>query len=51
MPRRKPAAKGTTGPSDKRGGYTGGADAATVPPPERLPSAYLPMADQPSRRQ
>jgi hypothetical protein len=29
--------------SDKRGGYTGGADAASVPPPERLPSAYQPI--------
>jgi hypothetical protein len=43
MPRRKPTAKDPAGPSDKRGGYTGGADAATVPPPERLPSPYRPV--------
>jgi hypothetical protein len=43
MPRRKPGAKDPTGPSDKRGGYTGGADAASVPPPERVPSAYQPV--------
>lgn len=42
MPRRKPGAKDPAAPSDKRGGYTGGADAATVPPPERVPSAYPP---------
>jgi hypothetical protein len=40
MPRRKPGAKE---PSDKRGGYTGGVDAAAVPPPKRLPSAYVPV--------
>jgi hypothetical protein len=28
--------------SDKRGGYSGGADAAEVPPPEKVPSAYQP---------
>jgi hypothetical protein len=50
MPRRKPAAKGTTAPSDKRGGYTGGADAATVPPPERLPSAYVPVTSKDTDR-
>jgi hypothetical protein len=43
MPRRKPTAK-DPGPNDKRGGYSGGADAASVPPPERLPSAYLPAS-------
>jgi hypothetical protein len=50
MPRRKPGAKDTTAPSDKRGGYTGGADAATVPPPERLPSAYPPVPEKNSDR-
>jgi hypothetical protein len=44
MPRPKPTPRDPAGPSDKRGGYTGGADAATVPPPERLPSAYRPIA-------
>jgi hypothetical protein len=46
MPRRKPGAKDTNGPSDKRGGYTGGADAATVPPPQRVPSAYQPVVEK-----
>jgi hypothetical protein len=50
MPRRKPGARDANGPSDKRGGYTGGADAATVPPPERLPSAYLPVATKSTDR-
>ena len=44
MPRRKPTAKDPAGPNDKRGGYSGGADAASVPPPKRLPSAYLPAS-------
>jgi hypothetical protein len=44
MPRRRPEAKDPVGPNDKRGGYSGGADAASVPPPERLPSAYPPVA-------
>lgn len=44
MPRRKPTGKDPVGPADKRGGYTGGADAASVPPPERLPSAYPPVS-------
>lgn len=43
MPRRKPTDKDPVEPSDKRGGYTGGVDAASVPPPERLPSAYRPI--------
>jgi hypothetical protein len=43
MPRRKTTDKAPVEPSDKRGGYTGGADAASVPPPERLPSAYQPI--------
>jgi hypothetical protein len=46
MPRRRPTAKDASGPSDKRGGYTGGADAATVPPPQRVPSAYPPVAEK-----
>ena len=50
MPRRKPTDKDPAWPSDKRGGYTGGADAASVPPPERLPSAYLSQAAKPADR-
>ena len=46
MPRQKPQArpKDTLGMSDKRGGYSGGADAETVPPPEKVPSAYQPVS-------
>jgi hypothetical protein len=44
MPRRKPTDRDPVEPTDKRGGYTGGVDAASVPPPERLPSAYAPVA-------
>ncbi len=45
MPRQRPQTKpkDTLGMSDKRGGYTGGADAETVPPPEKTPSAYQPV--------
>lgn len=45
MPRQRPAPKpkDTLGMNDKRGGYTGGADAETVPPPEKVPSAYQPV--------
>jgi hypothetical protein len=50
MPRRKPTDKDPGWTSDKRGGYTGGADAASVPPPERLPSAYQPV-NEARRRQ
>jgi hypothetical protein len=35
--------------SDKRGGYSGGADAETVPPPEKVPSAYQPVAKSTDR--
>jgi hypothetical protein len=41
MPRRKPGTKEQVAPNDKRGGYSGGVDAASVPPPKRVPSAYL----------
>lgn len=34
--------KNDNGTGDKRGGYRGAEDAASVPPPERVPSAYLP---------
>lgn len=34
--------KDPNGTDEKRGGYSGAADAASVPPPTRLPSAYLP---------
>jgi hypothetical protein len=44
MPRRKPPAKDQAGPNDKRGGYSGGAEAASVPPPRRIRSAYLTSA-------
>jgi hypothetical protein len=52
MARRKPAEtppKDALGMSDKRGGYSGGADAATVPPPEKVPSAYPPVAKSTDR--
>ena len=48
-PQQHPTGKDASGPGDKRGGYTGGADAASVPPPERVPSAYLPAAPVKSR--
>lgn len=32
------------GLGEKRGGYSGAEDAASVPPPERVPSAYLPAS-------
>ena len=35
--------------SDKRGGYSGGADAETVPPPEKTPSAYQPVSKSTDR--
>lgn len=47
MARRKPDQQPTgkdAGAGDKRGGYSGAEDAASVPPPERVPSAYLPVA-------
>jgi hypothetical protein len=52
MPRRKPEPtppKDTLGMSDKRGGYSGGADAETVPPPEKTPSAYRPVTKNTGR--
>lgn len=51
MPRQKvrpTPTKDVNGKDDKRAGYSGAEDAATVPPPERVPSAYLP-ASTPSR--
>ena len=51
MPRRRPDRQApdrdTTPPADKRGGYTGAEDAANMPPPERVPSAYLPADPKP----
>lgn len=45
MPRRRPdravPGKDDSGVGDKRGGYSGAEEAASVPPPERVPSAYL----------
>jgi hypothetical protein len=51
MPRQRPQTKpeDTPGRSDKRGGYSGGADAETVPPPEKTPSAYQPVAKNTDR--
>jgi hypothetical protein len=51
MPRQRPQPKpkDTLGLSDKRGGYSGGADAETVPPPEKVPSAYPPAAKNTDR--
>jgi hypothetical protein len=54
MARRKPGAtvppdKDALGVSEKRGGYSGGADAATVPPPEKVPSAYQPASKSTGR--
>lgn len=52
MPRRRPVravpGKDDAGLDDKRGGYSGAEDAATVPPPQRVPSGYL-TAPQRSR--
>jgi hypothetical protein len=55
MPRRRPDRQppdrdGTTPPADKRGGYTGAEDAANMPPPQRVPSAYLPATAPAPRR-
>jgi hypothetical protein len=44
-----PPSKDALGLGDKRGGYSGGADAATVPPPEKVPSAYQPAAKSTER--
>ena len=46
MARQKPGQQptGKDAGADKRGGYSGAEDAASVPPPERVPSAYLPVA-------
>jgi hypothetical protein len=43
-PEQQPTGKDANGLGDKRGGYSGAEDAASVPPPERVPSAYLPVA-------
>ena len=43
-PEQQPPAKDANGQDEKRGGYRGAEDAASVPPPERVPSAYLPAA-------
>lgn len=43
-PEQQPTEKDGNGTGEKRGGYRGAADAASVPPPERVPSAYLPAA-------
>ncbi len=52
MARRKPEqqpppAKDAGGLDEKRGGYRGAEDADSVPPPERIPSAYLPATPRP----
>jgi hypothetical protein len=50
MPRRKSTAKDQAGPNDKRGGYSGGAEAASVPPPRRVRSAYLTLTTKQADR-